>query len=427
MSTVMSPVSHPNVPNVELSPGFKALPESFTVQPEQFCHPWFDSRGLDHWQCGSVCLVAMGGHFPSGSTSHFQQGFHSEESLPSNSMFTSQSLSLPGVSAHRKEAAEPMLPELPECQSPVEAYFNPHSVKSRDSFVSFFPEQCQTNAQPSLNGGSADFDISDAKAVRSDAEFAVPLGMQSLMGKVWQKSLHGRGCREVQDALEQGDNRTCAAIASEMRGHVWEAVESPHANHVLQKCIGKSPPEASQFIIDELMNRSRAATYLARHKFGCRIVERLLEHCRPEQLRQMIGDILTEAKSLCVHRFGNFVIQHLFEHGSKDEKRELAVVVLACMPKLSSDPQGVGVIAKALEFAPVEEQVALARVLLQAPHQLMCLASHRHGQEVALVLIQMKGTEGAEARKCFDQKEVRRVLSFERHGRKLIKVLDALP
>jgi hypothetical protein len=297
----------------------------------------------------------------------------------------------------------------------MESYFNPRKLESFHSSVVFFPPELF------FGGCNTDLGVSD---MMGNAEQVVALGAESLVGRVWHKSLHPRGCREVQEALSNGDNSTRAAIAFEMRGHAWQAVESPHANHVLQKCIVELTPEASQPIIDELMSRRGAAAYLARHRYGCRVVERLVEHCRPEQLGEMICGILAEVESLFVDHFGNFVVQHLFEYGSDDTRRQLAEAVLARLQKLSSDPRGVAVVAKALEFSPVEERVALARALLRKPGQLVRIATQHQGKEVALALIRMKDPEGQEARKCFGKLEARGVLASSRYGRELIKVLD---
>lgn len=298
-------------------------------------------------------------------------------------------------------------------------------------FPVHFPEQCEINAQPSLSGSSEDCGASET-AVLSDGESAVSSKTELLIGKVWQKSQHQCGCRDVQDALDEGDNRTRAVIASELRGHAWEAVHSPHANYVLAKCIVSLPPMATQPIIDELMIRDRAGWRLSRHKYGCRIVQRLLEQCPPQQLSKMIDDILKEAKSLCGHANGNFVIQCLFEHGSEDARRELAVAVLECMPQLASDPsvsgdRGVGpaVVDKALKFAPEEEQLALARALLQAPKQLRNLASQRYGDDVALALTRMKDPIGAEAQEFFNTEKTRQALSSWRRGRQTIDALHS--
>jgi len=291
--------------------------------------------------------------------------------------------------------------------------------------VTFFPECCNIQAQDFFDDDSAAFEVSDMRVVMlGDEERAVASKVNSLAGQVWKKSLHAFGCREVQEALGNGDNRTRIAIASELQGHIWEAVESPNANHVLQKCIVELPPEASQSIINELMKHSNAATCLARHRYGCRIVERLFEHCRPEQLREMIHDILAEVESLCLHPFGNFVIQHLFEHGAVDVRHQLAVAVLARMPKLSTDARGLVVIAKSLEYAPDEERRDLVRALLRTPEQFMQMATQRCGHVVILALARMKGQEGAEAREWLGKPESCEVLLASRHGRMLMKALN---
>lgn len=374
------------------------------------------------WQCGSACLVAVSDQqlwwqFPNGSVSLWERGlkshfahetFHREESWSQSSLDRGQF----GSPEEDTEFT------LSGCQSPIEAFFNPHPDRACNSTVTFFPECFQATDQSSFSGGS-DFGPFDA-VLPGNAEQGAVLEKESLTGRVWQKARHVFGCREVQEALSNGDNQIRAGIASEMRGHVWDAVESPNANHVVQKCIVVMSPDASQSIIDELTSRNGAAMCLAKHRYGCRIFERLLEHCRPEQLRTMVGEVLAEAESLCFHPFGNFVLQHLFEYGGDEDRRLLALAVLIHVPKLSADPRGAAVVAKGLQFAPAEERQALARALLRAPQQLVQLATQRCGLAVALALIRMKEPEGAEARKCLEKKHARQVLSSSRHGRVLM-------
>ena len=62
---------------------------------------------------------------------------------------------------------------------------------------------------------------------------------------------------------------------NELRGHVLQMMESPHANFVLQKVIEVLPANATCFVTEELATRAAEA---ARHRFGCRILCRLIEH-----------------------------------------------------------------------------------------------------------------------------------------------------
>ncbi|CAK0893103.1 unnamed protein product [Prorocentrum cordatum] len=127
-----------------------------------------------------------------------------------------------------------------------------------------------------------------------------------------------QGCRRVQQALDDARGpEACGRLAAELRGHVWDALRCPHANFVLQKCITTASPDACQFIVDELLQRGHGAlAQAARHRYGCRIVERLLERCRPEQVEQIVDCILDDAVTLCMHPYGNYVAQHLLEHAA---------------------------------------------------------------------------------------------------------------
>merc|ERR1712232_141847 len=98
------------------------------------------------------------------------------------------------------------------------------------------------------------------------------------------------------------DERT--KLADGLRGHVWEALQCPNANHVLQKCIQTMKPSAIQFIINEIMSQRCAPSRVAEHKFGCRIIVHLIAYCDGEQLHTLVNSILCDARKLATHVFG---------------------------------------------------------------------------------------------------------------------------
>merc|ERR1712151_511481 len=132
-------------------------------------------------------------------------------------------------------------------------------------------------------------------------QVAVPVGPQehaqqcavdmtnvsSILGKVWEMSQDQTHCRTVQKLLEDSIDKDRIAIAEELRGRIWDAIHHPYANYVLQKCIETMRPEACQFIIDELMSSDRTLS-VAQHKFGSRIVRRLLEFSRADQVSELV-------------------------------------------------------------------------------------------------------------------------------------------
>jgi pumilio RNA-binding family len=106
----------------------------------------------------------------------------------------------------------------------------------------------------------------------------------------------------VQKAFEVAETAAeREALAKPLQGHVVEAAISPHANHVLQKCIEVLPANQVQFVLQEMKGNAVAA---ARHRYGCRVLERLIEHCPWTQTADLVEEVLDNASQLCRHTFG---------------------------------------------------------------------------------------------------------------------------
>lgn len=104
-------------------------------------------------------------------------------------------------------------------------------------------------------------------------------------------------------------------LALELQGHVLAAARSACANYVLQKIIQVLRPQACQFIIDEIMKTPADVPILARHQYGCRILQRLLEHCQAQQMEGLVKLLLEDATALVRHNYGTFVMQQIFDFG----------------------------------------------------------------------------------------------------------------
>lgn len=226
---------------------------------------------------------------------------------------------------------------------------------------------------------------SELKLTKHDATRA------GVTGRVWELSQQPQGSREVQNALVVAqDDKAVASLVGELRGHIWEASRSPHANHVLQKCIGLMRPEDLQFLVDELIPHN-LLVQASRHKYGCRIVQQLLEHCEADQIQSLAEVIIAQASHVACHPFGNYVIQHLLSHASPQRSQALREKLQKDIRVLASDPYGGAVLSKAMSVLPFDEKQALARSLIQDPSILTNLACSRHGRpaaEAALGLLQ---------------------------------------
>eukprot|EP00931_Biecheleriopsis_adriatica_P059535 TRINITY_DN35632_c0_g1_i1.p1 TRINITY_DN35632_c0_g1~~TRINITY_DN35632_c0_g1_i1.p1 ORF type:complete len:345 (+),score=74.45 TRINITY_DN35632_c0_g1_i1:50-1084(+) len=213
----------------------------------------------------------------------------------------------------------------------------------------------------------------------------------SVVGRVWPLAQRQKGCRAVQDAIDicKTDQQR-KTIADELKGHIWEAVRCPHANFVVQKLIVTLSPSASQFIIDEILARgARGVAQVSRHKFGCRIMQRLLEHCRHQQLTDVFDMLVQEALYMALHPFGNYVVQQLLEHGTNKHRSLVCHQLQQKAFDLGSDANGSAVLAKAMLYAPQEDAAAVARALTKEPGLLAAMARTRHGHVAVEQVMQL--------------------------------------
>lgn len=209
------------------------------------------------------------------------------------------------------------------------------------------------------------------KFLQSLSELIVSLSIPAdvvLRKKAFHLSMDQDGSRLVQAALQAGDRKVQLGIIADLQGHVCEMMSSPHANHVLQRIIELLPPGAVKFIFQE-MSYKWGPDFVAKHKFGCRVLERMIEHFPVAQefpaWTQFLDRLLENAAVHCYHSFATFIMQHLMEHGTEEHKRVIAAAVTQELERAASDSHASGVLDKALCFLPVQEQLNLASEILK--------------------------------------------------------------
>ncbi|CAG9539816.1 unnamed protein product [Cercopithifilaria johnstoni] len=144
----------------------------------------------------------------------------------------------------------------------------------------------------------------------------------AVKGNVMSLALQMYGCRVIQKALESIEPEQQMEILKEMEGQVLKCVKDQNGNHVVQKVIERVDASRLQFIIDALVPAGDNITVcnLSTHPYGCRVIQRVLEHCTDEQKRPVLDQLHKHVKSLIVDQYGNYVIQHVIEHGSLEDR-----------------------------------------------------------------------------------------------------------
>jgi len=134
-------------------------------------------------------------------------------------------------------------------------------------------------------------------------EFGTPEQKQTLAmkvkGHVLPLALQMYGCRVIQKALEsippEQKQMFQKDIVMELEGHVLKCVKDQNGNHVVQKCIECVDPHALQFIIGAFSNQVYA---LSTHPYGCRVIQRILEHCTPDQTTAILDELHSSTEQL---------------------------------------------------------------------------------------------------------------------------------
>jgi hypothetical protein len=229
--------------------------------------------------------------------------------------------------------------------------------------------------------------------------------------------------RAAQIALKEAPSSDAAALATGLRGHVRSAVQSKHANFVLQTIIEVMPVARASFIVDELKG---FANKIARQQFGCRVLCRILEHLAPNDhsTPQLLDEILSEdVHELCRNEFGSYVARHVLEFGHPHHKKEIVSVLSTDILMYSKDKFGSHVVEVALRHCSEEDQRDLARGLLRSQDDLVGVAGSQFGRHVARALFSLPVELRKEAVKVLLPVEGK--LKSLRYGKSVLQSLRA--
>jgi hypothetical protein len=217
--------------------------------------------------------------------------------------------------------------------------------------------------------------------------------MLMIRGCVQRLSLEPYGCRVVQTALETSDAVDKEAIALELRGHVLETISSPHGNFVVQKVIELLPVASTMFVPLELAS---FAAEVARHRFGCRILCRLVEHhfCGENESLPatvaLVDELLLEVDQLIHHNMARHVLDLILEHGNEVHKHEVSQAICSNIFYNAKSRNASYVIEKAMIYCALEDRNAIASELLNSPERFLMLATHECGSHVVKSLLRAR-------------------------------------
>lgn len=245
----------------------------------------------------------------------------------------------------------------------------------------------------------------------------------AMRGSTFRLSLEPLGCRLVQLAVQVCDQTNRAEFLSEFHGHVREMLESPHGNYVIQRIVENMPTVLVRFVAIELIGGGANA---ARHRYGCRIICRLLEHTAIDgPTMDLVDEVLLEVRELSRHVFGHHVIKSVLEHGPVRQRVDVARSLCGDLMRNARNRHACYVLEAVLIHCPAEGQRLICNEMLRLPDEMVLLAQSQFGHHVVRALIRLPGEASQTALRHLVEASGR--LALSRHGRRMLEELQLSP
>lgn len=189
------------------------------------------------------------------------------------------------------------------------------------------------------------------------------------------------GGKVVQAALEVATGAKRTALTNEFHGSVLKLCMSPHGHQVLANLVQSMPVTAIGFVACEMTGQS---VEMARHRFGCCVLEAMAMHCSEAQMAEVSAEIMEEAAELSRHPHGSSVIKHLLEYGNSECRAGIVQRLIPRIPLLAMHRTASHVVEKAFNCCSDEEQYSIAMALLRAtaPISVVDVACSRCGSSI---------------------------------------------
>ena len=200
-----------------------------------------------------------------------------------------------------------------------------------------------------------------------------------------QLSMQMYGCRVVQKALEYVGTDRLIALVSEFENPpiLLRCVHDSNGNHVIQKCIevttraaqdSNTTPEVAEylnsrieFMIDAFKGRAKD---LSSHPYGCRVIQRILEHGSNNQKTAILEELRQYYSELIQDCYGNYVIQFVMQHGWESDRQVLIKEVQSKLLDFSQHKFASNVVERCLQFANKKDKDEMIWAIINATFDL---------------------------------------------------------
>ena len=184
--------------------------------------------------------------------------------------------------------------------------------------------------------------------------------VKKMKGHVYALSTQTYACRVVQKALGHILVAQQIELMQELDGKVMECIKCENGNHVIQVAIEQVPLEHIPFMIDAVQHDVQ---YLSMHKYGCRVIQRMLEHAKDDILIWLIPELHKCSALLIADQFGNYVPAHIVEKGCPEDRNKIIAVVQSNLVQYSKQKFASHVVEKCIRFGADHQRKDFMRLL----------------------------------------------------------------
>lgn len=151
-----------------------------------------------------------------------------------------------------------------------------------------------------------------------------------------------------------------ASLVKELENHVLKCVKDQNGNHVIQKAIERVPAEHIQFIIHAFTDQVHR---LATHPYGCRVIQRMLEHCEESSRRSILVELHACSQHLITDQYGNYVTQHVIAHGDEKDRSKIITIIISQLLVYSKHKFASNVVEKSIEYGTEDQRAQIFKIL----------------------------------------------------------------
>lgn len=160
------------------------------------------------------------------------------------------------------------------------------------------------------------------------------------------------GCRVLQKFLENSTIERVDKVYFSLHTNIISLCFSQNGNHIIQRFVEKLPNRVSE-IVESI---APYTTKLVVDNCGCRVVQKLFDIYKIDQLTPLVEHILLTAPNLANDQYGNYVIQNIIQNGSPKDIETLLTSFKGHFYDFSIHKFASNVIEKCIQKATSEQR-----------------------------------------------------------------------